>query len=109
MSKVLTTSNGKGNLTDNPTVSTLTTTTGLKDSNVTVAIPLGDASNTAFSSTVDATSIVGAINSCTNLNDSNIVTGRIAWSGSGDYWSIDANTFTLLRGGTGYIKGKKIT
>lgn len=34
--------------------------------------------------------------------------GWESWSGSGNYYSIASNQLTLLRGGTGYIKGKKI-
>lgn len=36
-------------------------------------------------------------------------TGFDSWSGSGDYYSISLPTFTLLRGGTGYINGTLIT
>ena len=35
-------------------------------------------------------------------------TGRIEWSGSGDYYSVTGTTFTLLRAGSGVIKGRSV-
>jgi len=37
-----------------------------------------------------------------------IFTGFHSWSGSGNYYSISGTDFTLLRGGVGYIKGRKV-
>ena len=38
-----------------------------------------------------------------------VLTGFGEWTGSGAYWSYARPTFTLLRGGYGYIRGSKIT
>lgn len=35
--------------------------------------------------------------------------GFDSWGGAGNYYSIATNQFTLLRPGTGYIRGKKVT
>lgn len=40
---------------------------------------------------------------------SNNNTGFQSWSGSGNYYSLSGSTFSLLRGGTGYINGTLIT
>lgn len=36
-------------------------------------------------------------------------TGFYAWTGAGNYYSVAGTTFTLLRGGYGYIDGRKVT
>lgn len=84
---------------------------GFKDQNVTTAILLGDASNTAFETDIitSSSSIVGAINQIQDSQKEEINTGVLSWSDSGDYYTITGSDFTLERGGIGYIKGKKVT
>ena len=38
-----------------------------------------------------------------------LFTGIDAWSGAGSYYTVSGTTFTVDRGGTGYIKSKKVT
>jgi hypothetical protein len=35
-------------------------------------------------------------------------TGWASWSGTGNFWSLTGSTFTLLRGGEGWIKGRRV-
>jgi len=89
-------------------------TGGLKDNDVTTALPLGDASNTSIDSDLGGdASILAGINAVTDSQAAELGTGFGAWTSAGNYissvnggsnWSVE-----LLRSGNGYIDGKKIT
>ncbi|MDD2231173.1 MAG: hypothetical protein PHY48_17455, partial [Candidatus Cloacimonetes bacterium] len=44
----------------------------------------------------------------TSIKDQNF-SGFLSWGGSGDYWEIAGGNFNVLRPGTGYVNGKKVT
>jgi len=84
---------------------------GLKDANVSTAINIGDASNTAFGTSIltSGSSFVGAINQLQASVSAMDCTGVDAWAGAGAYYSISSGDFTVLRAGTGFINGKAVS
>ena len=85
-------------------------TGGLKDSNVTTAIKLGDASNTSINASIGtAASLLDGLNKTITAQYDEEKSGFISWGGSGNYYSFSGNTFTILRPGTGRIRGQLIS
>ena len=87
----------------------------IKDNDATAGISFADASNSTLNAGLGSASVIGGINDNTQSQIDEENTGFISWGGAGDYYSITVetppteDTFTLLRPGTGRIRGKLIS
>lgn len=81
----------------------------LKDNDITAGISLGDASNTTLNAGLGSSSLLGGINDNIQSQIDETNTGFISWGGAGNYYSCAGNVFTVLRPGTGRVKGKLVS